>query len=442
MIRPALVAALSLLAAAPLHAQDAGSSSLGKIKPYASYIQSTIMVAPFNIEQGADTTFETIPRIIRRDLELTGLFKMPADQRLANAQNLTDGRGGGVDFNAWRRLGVDHYLMGRVMREGGNLRVRVLLYDIGSGRLIFERYFTDSVENERRLAHRISDEATLAISQIEGVAQTSILFINEETPGTKEVALMDWDGYNPRRLTKYGSICSSPEWGANGTEIYYGSYKGNRGNVYGMQLTSGQAWTIAAYGGTSHSPSWSQAARRMALVLSRDGNSEIYTCARDGTSLARVTQTPATEGSPSFSPDGKRIAFVSNEGGGVHIYVMNADGSGRTRVTPKGSWNDAPSWSPDGRRIVFTSRIGGVADIYIADLSTNPPEFRRLTQGQGQNGSPCFAPNGRHIVFASKRSGQWQIYLMLDDGTNQRALTTTGRNTSPSWSPQPPGWNK
>lgn len=430
--------AIIVAAATPALAQDGGKpTSLGVLHPSARYTKEAIMVAPFNVDQGVEATIETMPRIIRKDLDLTGLFTPPPDQRLANAQNLQDGRTG-IDFDAWARMNVEFYAMGRVSREGDTLKVRLLLYSVSSRKLIIERIFSDSADQERRLAHRISDEIVAYAVGFDGVARTKHLFVNEEVPGKKEIAVMDWDGFAPKRLTNYNSISSSPEWGANGTEIYFGSYRGNRGNIYGMQLSTGQTWTIAAYGGTNHSPSWSPTARRIAMVLSKDGNSEIYTCGRDGSDLRRVTTSAATEGSPSYSPDGKLIAYVSNEAGGVHIFTMNPDGSGKRRVTPTGSWNDAPSWSPDGRRIVFTSRSQGVSDIYIADITTNPATITRLTQGQGQNGSPSFAPNGHHVSFTSDRSGQWQVYIMLDDGSNQRALTTSGRNTNSAWSPQPP----
>ncbi|MBI5154361.1 PD40 domain-containing protein, partial [Candidatus Poribacteria bacterium] len=62
---------------------------------------------------------------------------------------------------------------------------------------------------------------------------------------------------------------------------------------------------------------------------------------------------------------------------------------------------------------------------------------RRMTMGQGHNESPCWAPNSRHLTFASNRSGGWHIYIMLDDGSNQRPLTASGRNTQPDWGPFP-----
>ena len=434
-----LLALLLCLLACAVKAPAQDTVDLGVIKPRAFHSKSTIMVAPFNVEDNVGVNIETLPRVIRRDLELTGFFKFPADTVEANRQNLRDGRGGSVDFAAWQAMGVEQYLMGRVARQGDSMTVRVLLYDIANRSLIFERRFTDLASEERRLAHRISDEVVLYVKGSQGFAQTKLLFINEQVRGVKEVAVVDSDGFNPRALTRFGSICASPEWGARGTEFYYGTYAGNRARILGQQLSSGAQWVIAAYGGTNHSPSWNESTGRLLMVLSKDGNSEIYTANREGGALRRLTTTKAPEGSAVWSPDGSRIAFASDEAGGVQIFLMNADGSGRKRLTPKGSWNDAPAWSPDGSKIAFVSRSGGRSDIYVYDFEAPEAQrFRRLTQNQGDNASPTWAPGSEHIAFASNRTGQWQIYLMLDDGTNQQQITTIGQNRQPDWGPVPP----
>lgn len=430
---------LILLTVCPLAAGAQGErESLGTLQPQAKYEATTICVAAFGRQGGAPVEFDTIPRVIRRDLELTGFFKMPENQQLANTQNIFDVKKGAVNFEAWQDMGVEHYVMGEVIQDApGSLRVRVILYDIGSQKLIFSRYFEGTTSEVRVLAHSISDEIVRYLKFTEGFASTKLLFVSSQVPGIKEVAVMDADGFNQRNVTRYNKICTTPCWGANGTEIYYTSYHGNRANIYGQMLSSGTTWTIAAYGGTNHAPAWSQPAGKLVMALSKDGNTEIYSSGRDGKNLKRLTTTRATDGSPTWSPDGTRIAFASDEAGGVHIFTMNADGSGKRRLTTRGSWNDAPDWCPDGQRIAFVSRIDGENDIYLLDASGDPNSYRRLTQGQGNNESPSWAPNGQHMAFASDRSGRWQIYIMLDDGSNQRALTTTGSNILPDWGPAP-----
>ncbi len=425
---------LALLALAPAQTER------WDVRPTYQYQKSTIAVVRFNNTDTALET-ETLPRIIRNDLDLSGLFQMPPDQLKVNRQNLIDHRRNSIDWDFWRGEKIDYYCMGSARQQGNELRVNVLVYDIASRRQVLNREFSGTVDRLRDLAHQISDAIILQLKGIEGVCRTKLLFVTEQAPGVREIAIMDWDGFDARKVTNFGSIATGPVWGANGTEMYFTAYQGNRARIYGMQLLPdgamkfhpGQMWTIASYGGTNHSPAWSNTARRVAMVLSRDGNSEIYTAGRDGKGLLRLTRTRATEGSPTWSPDGSQVAYTSNESGAVHLYLANADGSNKRRITSQGSWNDAVSWSPDGRRLAFVSRRQGVNDIYLFDLDQD--SVRRLTMNQGNNESPAWAPNGTHIAFSSDRSGRYQIYLMLDDGSNQRPLTNSGRNTMPDWSP-------
>lgn len=433
-----LLTLVSFLIPAMLPAQGGAAQDLGTLRPKSLTKKMNVFVAMFNIEGDVSMTPETMPRIIRRDLELNGQFQMLRDQDSGNRQNRLDARGS-IDFNAWRQMQVDAYVMGRMGRVGDKFKARIILYEVQGGTLIFDRIFEDTVDQERRLAHRISDEIVLYLTGTMGVASTKILYIGEQVPGVKEVFVMDADGFQPRRLTNYNNITATPEWGMNGGELFFTSYHGNRANVYGMQLSTGKTWPVAAYGGTNHSPAWNDRIQRLGMVLSKDGNSEIYTSRRDGSDLKRLTSTKHTEGSPAWSPDGAMVAFTSNEAGGVHLFVMSADGSNRRRITKLGAWNDAVSWSPKGDRLVFVARNGGANDVYLCDVKGGGDlgDYRRLTQRQGQNESPSWAPDGRHVIFSSNRSGQWQVYMMLDDGTNQQQLTTTGRNTQPSWGPMP-----
>lgn len=415
------------------------------VRPTYRYEKSVIAIPQFNASNTALQP-DTIPRVIRNDLTLSGLFSMPEDQTKVNLQNRIDHRQNGINFDFWAtQMNVEHYLMGGIREENGDYKASIVLYDIPSKRMILRREFTNRKGRERQLAHQIADAVILHLKGIEGVCQTQMLFAVEQIPGVREIAIMDWDGFNARPLTSYGKLATMPVWGANGAEMYFTSYHGNRAIIYGMrftlnsagQIAPGQTWPIAAYGGTNHSPAWNQETRTMASVLSKDGNSEIYTMGRDGKSLRRVTKTRHTEGSPAWSPDGSKIAYTSNEAGGVHIFVSNPDGSGKRRITTKGSWNDAVSWSPDGGRLVYVKRSGGKNDIYICDVRGEDVDFRRLTMNQGNNESPVWAPNGTHIAFASDRTGQWQIYLMLDDGSNQSQITSSWRNTLPDWGPAP-----
>jgi len=425
---------------------SAQDQQLGKVRPSYRYEKTLINVAAFNVT-GTSLEPETLSRIIRNDLTLSGFFSMPPDQRWANTLNVSDARSGNINWAEWEKMGAKHYLMGRVTESGANTSVEVLLYDVDSKSLVINRrVVTAPTAQIRMLAHQISDIVVKFTQGVDGVARTRLTFVSELIPKNREVSVMDWDGFDPRQMTKTGNLVATPSWGLNGTEIYYTSYVGNRARVFGTQLkqdaslnfSPSSQWIIADYGGSNHTPSWSATAKRVALVLSRDGNSEIYSALRDGSDLRRLTETAFTEGSATWSPDGSKIAFVSNDSGAPHVFVMNADGTGRRRLTTRGGWNDEPNWSPDGRRIAFVSRNSGTNDIYVCEVSGEASSYKRLTMGQGNNEQPSWAPNNTHLAFTSDRTGRSQIYIMLDDGSAQTVITAKGTNRSPDWGPIPP----
>ena len=382
--------------------------------------------------------------IIYNDLEMTGYFQRGNNQDFIEETHRADVKSGSVDFAEWKRLSADFMVAGKFEVSGDKLDVTCILYYVPSGkRFIFAKQFTNTVDQQRVLAHRISDEIFhyLAAGE-EGVANTKILYVASIDPSrqSREVWVMDADGANARPVTNENAgansrvLVATPCWGANATEVYFTSYRDYNPDLCGIYLKGGASWFISRFPGLNVSPSWSQARQRIALTLGKDGNSEIYTMDRNKANLKRLTFGKSIDSSPCWSPTGDDIAFTSDETGSPQIYIMDAEGGNRRRISNVGSnWCDGAAWAPKGDKIAFAARVNGHFDIFICEVDGSNP--RQMTSGQADNEDPSWSPNGLMLTFTSNRTGSMQIYVMCSDGSNQRQLTRTGHNISPAWSP-------
>lgn len=334
---------------------------------------------------------------------------------------------------------------GNLRFAAGELLIDAWLSDVRNPRapaVIGKRYRGDLTEEQaRRLAHQFADEIVERVSGgVPGIAQTQIAFVSSRT-GSKEIWVMDYDGYNQRQVTRCGFICLTPRWSPDNTQLAYTAYertassaKVPRTMIQIHSLVMNRRVAFPTFGGTTTTPAWSPDGKQIALSSSRTGDQEIYVVASNGGRLRRLTYSRGVDISPAWNPrTGKQIAFVSDRGGSPQIYLMDADGSHVERLTDGEGYAVSPAWSPNGQMLAFAwQRDKSNFDVYVMDVATR--EVIQLTRDSGRNEQPSWAPDGRHLVFQSTRSGRNQIWMMLADGTSLRQLTFAGSNTGPQWS--------
>ena len=73
-------------------------------------------------------------------------------------------------------------------------------------------------------------------------------------------------------------------------------------------------------------PAWSPDGRYLAFTSNRDGNLEIYVQPLDGPAV-NVTRHPSIDNFPTWTPDG-RLGFVSNRDDGFDLYSIKWRASG------------------------------------------------------------------------------------------------------------------
>ena len=416
---------------------------VGTVYPEA-YATQAIIVPSFEAIGVEAYSTPILSRVIANDLRLSGFFHTPPNPEFAEELQQLDLKNGAIDYGEWSRLGVSYVVKGQYKIQGQNLEVEVRVWNVSTGDYIFgKRYPLELYERNRPrdLAHLISNHVVERITGFPGIADTKILYVGEttSTPGRqqKELFVMDQDGENRRQLTRGKNplfLVAVPAWGANGTEVYFTTFKDYNPDLAGMYLDGTYEWFISRYPGNNMSPSWSPARKEIVLTLGKDGNAEIYTMDRAGKINRRLTRNTGIDSAPCWSPSGDEICFTSDRDGTKQLYLMDSGGGNLRRLTSSGTYNDGASWAPRSDRIAFASRINGV--FQICTIRSDGTDLLQLTRSNTNCEAPTWAPNGWVIAYTSESSGQAQIHTVFADGRAISQLTTGKKSYSSAWSPK------
>jgi len=398
-----------------------------------------LAVADFQ-RRGADSTLPAMAKIFNdvlwNDMQLSGVFSLVPK---GFYPTLLPSLPGEVNFEQWGspELKVQDLAYGNLSLQEGQFVAECRLVDIGTREQIVGLRFRGQTDEPgiRAIAHKFADEIVLRIGGGKGIAQTKFVFVSDRT-GTKEIWTMDYDGYGQRPFTSNKSINLTPRWAVDNSKIAYTSYRrGGRPDLFIQSYVDNRILSFPSYAGTTTTPSWAPDGERICFASSQTGDMELYISDLRGRNLKRLTSSRGVDISPVWNPkSGREIAFVSDRSGSAQVYLMDDEGVNVRRLITEGGEAAEPSWSPDGGWIAFQWRksLTGFFDVYVVEVATG--KTFQLTKDGKRNEHPVWAPDGRHIAFVSDRSGTRQIYLMLADGTNQRQISSSGRNTSPAWS--------
>jgi TolB protein len=309
----------------------------------------------------------------------------------------------------------------------------IKMFDVESGKIIWDKKYNGNISDYRYMAHEASDKIVERFIGYPGIARTKIVFVNNSTKH-KELYIIDYDGYNIRRLTRDNKINILPKWSPYGDKIIYTSYIYNNPDLLYLDIAKNKRGVISKYQGLNVTGVFSPDGNTVLLTLSNGKFPNLYIINTSGKILQKLTSDSCISTSPSFAPNGQEIVFISDKSGYPQLYIMNAAGGNVRRLHADG-FCDSPSWSPRGDKIVFTMKRGrSNYDLYIYDLSKG--KITKLTEHQGKNENPSWSPDGRFVVFCSDRSGKCEIYIMAIDGSGTRKLTEMpGNSYTPAWSP-------
>lgn len=279
----------------------------------------------------------------------------------------------------------------------------------------------------RSTVHQFTDAVVEKLTGQKGIATTRVTFVSAQS-GHKEVYIMDIDGGNLRQLTNDKTISLGPKFSPEGGRIAYTSYKSGWPAIWTIDLAARSRSITAQFPGTNQSPAFSPDGNTLAVVLSKDGNTDLYTLSASGGGATRLTRTRGTEASPTWSPDGATIAYISDDRGSPQVFTIAASGGAPNRVNTQSGYTTEPDWSPDGKRLAYSIRVGGGNQIAMTTLASGE---QKVLTSSGNNETPSWARNSRHLVHA--RGGA--LYL-LDSVTRESIplRINLGRCSEPSCS--------
>jgi TolB protein len=343
--------------------------------------------------------------VVRRDIELTGLFDVIPDSK---APIGLYGFDDAIDIDAWRKLGAEAIVKvaARADNAPGKIQVYGVAYFLNVGKdPVYQKKIVVSKNDARVTAHRITDALLGALTGRPGSFASELTF-SARWAKNRRIFRVDADGNGLTPITEPSDHAIAPAWGPNHS-LYY------------LLSQNYAPYTLMVYAGAAPKPvplafktslygvAFDKSNAKMALAVSENARSTIYVGAPDGSGMQHVSTTElATH--PVFSPSGK-LAWVGGDAkqGTQRIYV---DGKA---VSPSGFTAASPTFcdTEDGIRLVYSVAVGNDHQ----DLVISAEDGRgigRLTQGQGSNTSPACSPDGRLLAFFSTRNKQTGIYLM------------------------------
>ena len=231
-----------------------------------------------------------------------------------------------------------------------------------------------------------------------------------------ELAVIDIDGGEPRRLTSDTRFDHFPAWSPDGSRIAFISAESDRQpidyyelKIYMMSPSGGSVQDgDMSFGNVRSAPlAWSPDGEQLAYVThSEDAEYTVYTVKTD---LSFLSGTSQVDDVSSWSP-ADDVPTVKRDESTVP----------RSMVTKIGPSQILPSWSPDGEWLMVGSGYGGAHE--LTAVRADGRERREIvTVGSVGALAPvseaAWAPDGSKIAFVS--DGVW---VVDSDGGNARKL--------------------
>ncbi len=398
-----LVSGLAVAQTAPAPSTPPNEGSLGEFVVTGIKVEHVTKLAVLP-SLAPDIEDVIVRSVIRRDLELSGMFELISDKKAPPGNYQFEDQ---VDVDAWKKLGAEVIIKVAARKTGGGkVEVVGLAYFPAHGKEpVFERRFLTPSDELRMTAHRVTDALLGAVTGRPGGFSSRFAFSTKWVHG-RRLFTMDADGESLSGITSAESTCIAPSWGPD-TSLFFPESRDFAPFQLMAFTGTGSQRVELPFKTSIYAVAFHPDRKTVAVAVAEDARSHIYVGTLDSRDWKKVSTTEIAT-SPAYSPSGK-LAWIGGgaKQGSQRVYI---DGKA---VSPDGYTAAQPTFcdTEDGVRLVYSVAVGNdKQDLVMSD--EHGRGLSRLTQGQGSNYAPACSPDGRLLAFFSTRKGSAGLQMM------------------------------
>ena len=190
------------------------------------------------------------------------------------------------DYSQLKLRGVSYFITSEYSKSlSGQLSVDLKLFNVRTERQIESANVIMTKANLREKGHEAMDIFYQKITGKTSIFRSKVVFVSDRDsrPGKdiKELYIMDFDGFNKKRITRHEGTVISPAFSFDGKKVLYSLIKNSNSkhrnvNLYIMDIETRKSRILSKKKGINSGAVFMPDGKHIALTMSHQGNAEIY----------------------------------------------------------------------------------------------------------------------------------------------------------------------